>query len=304
MRRFAMIAAFLAPILFGSARGADRTDTLQVPGAPFVIIFPPRLEAMADRVARIIDRSYGEISREIGLEELDTVTVYIAGDRETYRRYHEGLVPEWGVAYSRWNGREIGIDAASVLSRPRPLDVVVRHELSHIALAERTGGAPCPHWFVEGLAMLQSKEWTFEDHWGLVRSVGRRSLPSLDELRGPFPRNAADATLAYRVSYYAVEELVRDRPGDLVTLTAYIRDLGSFDGPFTLTFGESPGEYAARLHVLMLERYETAALLIRSIPYWGVISLLFIVAYAIKRVRTGRRAREWERAEARGEERF
>ncbi len=304
MRRFMIAAAILHAALSTAAPRAEPVEKMVPGGAPFVIVYPHRLEPMAKRVAGILNRSYVEIAGEIGLERMDTVTVYIAGDRETYRSHHEGLVPEWGVAYSRWYGREIGIDAGAVLSQPRPLEIVLRHELSHIVLAERTGGVYCPHWFVEGLAMLQSNEWTFGDQWGLVRSVGEKSLPSLDELEGPFPRNTADAVLAYRVSFYAVEELLRDRRGDLVTLTAYIRDLGSFDEPFTLTFGESPDEYSSRLHVLMLDRYGTAARLIRSIPYWGVLTLLFIVAYAAKRIRTRRRLREWERIEETGGERF
>ena len=143
--------------------------------------------------------------------------------------------------------------------------------------------------------MIQSSEWTFGDHWGLVRSVGRESLPSLDELEGPFPRGAVDATLAYRVSYYAVEELLRDRREELVTLTAFIRDTGSFDEAFLLTFGETPDDYAIRLHILMLERYEKAALLLRSVPYWGSLSLLFLAVYIVKRFRVWRRLREWDR---------
>jgi len=299
MKRF-LITAILFSMLFSMSRtvwGREQFETMRASGAPFIIVFPPHLRRMAERVSRILDQSYWEIAGDVGLERMDTVTIYIAGDREAYRRYHEGLVPEWGVAYSRWHGREMGIDAGAVLSEPRPLEVVIRHELSHIVLAERIGGVPCPRWFIEGLAMIQSSEWTFEDQWGLVRSVGRKSLPSLEELKGPFPRNAGDATLAYRVSYYAVEELLGDRQGELVTLTAFIRDLGNFDEPFILTFGESPGDYSVRLHVLMLNRYETAARLIGYIPYWGMLSLLCVIAYTVKRIRTWRRLREWERAE-------
>jgi hypothetical protein len=304
MRRI-LIFAVLFPVLISiAARGSDQVETRRASGAPFIIVFPPRLGRMADRVSRILDRTYWEIAGEMGLERIDTVTIYIASDRETYRRYHEGLVPEWGVAYSRWHGREIGIDAGAVLKEPRPLEVVLRHELSHIVLAERVGGVPCPRWFVEGLAMHQSSEWTLEDQWGLVRSISSKSLPRLEELTGPFPRNAGDATLAYRVSYYAFEELMGERQGELVTLTAFIRDLGSFDESFTLTFGESPGEYSERLHVLMLNRYETAARLIRSMPYWGMLSLLFVIAYVVKRIRTWRRLREWERAEGGPQGRF
>ncbi len=304
MRRILITTILISISISAVAPGRERTETRRASAAPFIIVYPPHLGRMADRVSRILDRSYADIAGEMGLEGMDTVTVYIAGDREAYRRYHEGLVPEWGVAYSRWNGREIGIDAGAVLSEPRPLEVVLRHELSHIALAERVGGAPCPHWFVEGLAMHQSSEWTFEDQWGLVRSVSGKNLPRLDELAGPFPRSAADAALAYRVSYYAFEELMEERQGELVTLTAFIRDLGSFDESFTLTFGESPGEYSERLHVLMLNRYETAGRLIRSMPYWGVLSMLFLVAYMAKRIRTWRRLKEWERAEEGPRERF
>ena len=297
MRRIP-IAIFLILLSTSTAAlGGEEVESRRTSGAPFVIVFPPHLGRMADRVSRIIERSYPEIAEEIGLEGIDTVTVFIAGDRDAYRRYHEGLVPEWGVAYSRWNGREIGIDAGAVLSEPRPLEVVLRHELSHIVLAERVGGVPCPRWFVEGLAMHQSSEWTLEDQWGLVRSVGGKNLPGLEDLTGPFPRNARDATLAYRVSYYAFEELMAEGSGELVTLTAFIRDLGSFDRSFTLTFGETPGEYADRIHVLMINRYGTASRLIRSMPYWGVLSVLFIAAYIIKRIRTRRRVREWELAE-------
>jgi hypothetical protein len=304
MRRILVTAILVSITISMAARGRERVETKRASGVPFIIVFPPRLGPMADRVSRILDRSYPEIAGEMGLERIDTVTIYIAGDRESYRRYHEGLVPEWGVAYSRWNGREIGIDAGAVLNEPRPLEVVLRHELSHIVLAERVGGVPCPHWFVEGLAMHQSSEWTLEDQWRLVRSVSSKNLPRLEELNGPFPRNAEDATLAYRVSYYAFEELMGERRGELVTLTAFIRDLGSFDESFALTFGESPGEYSERLHVLMLNRYETAGRVIRSMPYWGMLSVLFIIAYMAKRIRTWRRLKEWERAEEGHEGRF
>ncbi len=304
MRRFLIATILITLCASTAARGGEEVESTRVPGAPFVIVFPRHLQRMADRVSRIVGRSYPEIAGEIGLEGIDTVTIFIAGDKETYRRYHEGLVPEWGVAYSRWNGREIGIDAGAVLSQPRPLEVVLRHELSHILLSERVGGVPCPRWFVEGLAMHQSSEWTFEDQWGLVRSVGGKNLPGLEELTGPFPRNAEDARLAYRVSYYAFEELMGEGLEELVTLTAFIRDLGSFDQSFTLTFGESPGEYGDRLHILMVKRYGTAARLIRSMPYWGVLSMLFIIAYIVKRIRTWRRLKEWEIAEEGRGERF
>jgi hypothetical protein len=292
-----MFLSVMVPFAAPARSGSEDYETRTSAEAPFVFIYPPRLSRMADTVEEILVRTYEEIARAVGLEQLDTVTVYIAGDEETYRRLHGGLVPEWGIAYSRRDGREIGIDAGAVLRTPQPLETVIRHELSHIALTERVGGAACPRWFAEGLAMIQSREWGFEDQWGLMSSVWKKSLPSIEDLEGSFPHGAEDATLAYRVSYYAVDELLRRRPEDLVTLTSFIRDLGDFDRAFLLTFGESPVHYSDRIYVQIVDRYATAAMLMRSMPYWGILSVLVILAYLFKRLRARRKLKEWESQE-------
>jgi hypothetical protein len=297
------IAPVLIGILIGAAVASSHAtdmagyETRRCAEVPFIVVYPPRLAKMTDAVERILTDSFEGMARAVGLEAIDTVTVYIAGDGEIYRRLHGGLVPEWGVAYSRWGRREMGIDAGAVLRTPRPLKIVIRHELSHILFTERVGGARCPTWFVEGLAMLQSHEWGFDDQWGLVNAVWSKDLPGVEDLGGRFPGNPQKAVLAYRLSYYAVEELLRGRPEDLVTLTSFIRDLGDFDRAFVLTFGESPLEYSMRLHVLMVNRYGAAAALIRSMPYWGILSVLLVLAYLLKRMRSRRKLREWESAE-------
>jgi hypothetical protein len=298
MKRLTIALILLSvPLATFPATGTENYESRRSAEAPFVFVYPPRLSKMADTVEDILTDSFEEIARAVGLERLDTVTVYIAGDDKTYRRLHGGLVPEWGIAYSRRSGREIGIDAGAVLRTPRPLEIVVRHELSHIVFTERIEGAPCPTWFIEGLAMLQSREWGFDDQWGLISSVWKKRLPSIEDLEGRFPRGNEDATLAYRVSYYAVDELLRRRPEDLVTLTSFIRDLGDFDQAFLLTFGESPLEYSARLHVHIVNKYATAAVLMRSMPYWGVLSVFVILAYLLKRMRARRKLEEWESME-------
>jgi hypothetical protein len=295
MKRLAsVIILFSLPCAVFSASGVEDYATRRSETAPFVFIYPPRLSSMADAVEDILAGSFEEIAVAVGLARLDTVTVYIAGDDKTYRSLHGGLVPEWGIAYSRRDRREIGIDAGAVLRTPKPLGTVIKHELSHIVFTERVAGAPCPTWFVEGLAMMQSHEWSFEDQWGLVSSVWKKRLPSIEDLGGSFPHGTEDATLAYRVSYYAVDELLRGRPEDLVTFTSFIRDLGDFDRAFLLTFGESPLEYSERMHVQIVNRYATAAVLMRSMPYWGILSILMIFAYLLKRMRARRKLREWE----------
>ena len=286
--------AYAAP---SRAGGLEDYGTLLSGDGPFIIHYEPRFERMAHKVDKLLTGSWKELAREVGLERVDTVNVYITGDEDVYRSLHGGFIPEWGAAYCNSGRREIGLNADVVLKSPRPIRIVIKHELSHILLADRVAGAGVPRWFAEGLAMRQAGEWTFGHQWGLVTAIWAKRLPYIEDFDGPLPRGAPEAHLAYGISYCAVEELLRERPEDLITLTAYVRDLEDFDRAFTLTFGESPGEFSTRLHTQLLNRYGTTAVLLRSVPYWGVMTLLFLVVFLIKMYRGRRKLREWESTE-------
>ncbi len=261
--------------------------------SPVRFHYPPRLERMSEAVERIIGEAAQEMAVELGLERIDTMDVLLAPDDESYRRFHRGMLPEWSAAFSNSRHRVIGINVPVVLRASRPLETVVRHELSHLLLAQRLDGAPCPTWFAEGLAMIQSHEWGFSDQWSLMRSVWRKRMPYLDELEGGFPPLSDDAALAYQLSYVAVDMLFRDNRQDLVTLTAFARDLADFDRAFVLTFGETPVEYSARFYDIMNAKYRTAGTFVQASPYWLGFALLFILAYVVKRRRGRRKLEEW-----------
>jgi hypothetical protein len=248
---------------------------------------------MAGRIGDIASVGCGEIARELGLDTFDTITVLLAPDEATYRSFHGDLLPEWSAAFADMRAQTLGINAAAVLRVPRPLTTVVRHELSHLLLAQRLRGARCPRWFAEGLAMFQSGEWTFADQWGLMAAVGGGDLPYLDELAQSFPAGEEAAALAYRISYVAVEELLRGNKASLATVTAFTRDLGDFREAFISTYGETPEGYGVRLRGALIAKYRAPAAVMRSSPYWLGLSLLLIAAYVIKRVRGRRKLREW-----------
>ena len=272
----------------------DTSRTIHSECGPFIIHHQPRDEKMALMIEGLLCESASVIAAELGLERPDTVNLYLAGDHESFKRLHHSRLQEWGEAFSDLRRMIIGIDADAVLRTPRPLNTVISHELSHIFFAQRVGGVRCPTWFLEGVAMRQSREWTFGDQWNLVSSIWRRTLPDLEDLKGPFPRPVETASIAYKLSYAAVEELFSGRPGDLITLTSFIRDLGDFDRAFILTFGETPEDFTLRFHLELEKRYRTAGALMQSTPFWLFIVCLFLLAYIIKGVRSKRKLREWE----------
>lgn len=260
----------------------------------YIIYYGDGGEKLAVAIEKIVCRSAGDIAAGIGLEEVAPVAFIIAPDTPSFRLLHSGRLPEWGEAFGDSRRMIIGLDASRVLLSNRPLKTVILHELSHVFLAQRTAGARCPTWFVEGIAMRQSREWTLGDQWRLALAVARDDMPRLDDLRGRFPKSAGKAAIAYRVSFAAVDELIGGEERDLVTFTAFLRDTGDFEKAFTLTFGETVGEFSGRFEAVMRSRYRKTVLFLNISPYGLTLSVLFLLAYLIKRNRSRKRVEEWE----------
>lgn len=259
-----------------------------------IIYYADRGEKLAVEIEKIACRSIGDIADGIGLEKVTPVAFIIARDTRAFRLLHGGRLPEWGEAFGDSRRMVIGIDASRVFLSNRPFETVVRHELSHLLLAQRTARARCPSWFVEGIAMRQSREWTLGDQWRLAMNVARDDVPRLEDLQGRFPKNAGKAAVAYRISYAAVEELIGSEERTLVTFTAFLRDTRDFEKAFILTFGETTTEFSGRFEASMRNRYRRISLALNISPYGLMLSALFLLAYFFKRSRSRRKVEEWE----------
>jgi hypothetical protein len=260
--------------------------------------YPADFVEMAETVEKFLCESTGTMANSLGLESIDTITVLVAPDTKGYRRLHGGRLHEWSAAFSDVRLQVLGINSRAVVRMRRPVRMVIRHELSHLLFTQRVRGVRCPTWFMEGLAMMQSGEWGFDDQWRLVSQIVKKEIPYLEDLAGPFPEGADDAVFAYGISYIAVQELLRERPEDLVTVTAFIRDLGDFDEAFATTFGESTEHFDGRLHIIVGKRYRNIGAIIQTAPYWLIVTVLFLLAFALRRYRNRRRLEEWEKMEA------
>ncbi len=271
---------------------------LEAGSGSFIIFYPSHLEKLARETGALLEESSGEIARELGLESIAAVKVVIASDMKAYELLHGGAIPEWGIAFADVENQVLGVNADLVAREPRRFSAVVRHELSHLLLAQRVGGARMPAWFMEGLAMTQAGEWGFSDEWRFMTMAGRRDLPYLEELRGQFPRSASRAALSYGMSYFAVRKLLGGRTGALVTLTAFIRDSGDFESGFESAFGQTAYDFAGKLYVEIDGRYKTAGTILNAAPYWAGAALVFVAVYLVKRARSRRRLERWEEEEA------
>jgi hypothetical protein len=274
-------------------------QVLKTRSGSFIIFYPPQFAKMARETGTLLEESSGEIAGELGLESIAVIKVIIASDMKAFETLHGGAIPAWGIAFADVESQVLGINVDLVAREPRRFPSVVRHELSHLLLAQRVGRVRVPTWFMEGLAIMQSGEWDVSDEWRFMTTAGARDLPYLEELGGPFPRSAERAALSYGMSYFAVRKLLGERPGSLMTLTAFIRDTGDFESGFESTFGQTAYDFAGKLYVEVDRRYKTAGTILNAAPYWTAAALFFVAVYLVKRARSRRRLERWEEEEAR-----
>ena len=125
-----------------------------------------------------------------------------------------------GVAYSRWG--VILLTMSSPQSwEPPDLEVVLVHELSHVALYRAVAGNDVPRWFNEGVAIHQSEARMLPRMESLLRAAAQRSMLRLSELDDHFPNRPHEVNVAYAQSADVVGFLRRSSRANCVSSARY-----------------------------------------------------------------------------------
>ena len=159
----------------------------------------------------------------------------------------------------------------------------ILHELVHVYIAEQSK-AGIPRWLNEGLAMhiARETEWQPTFSTSLKNAVG--NLPTLKDLSDNFPEDLAGRSEAYLCSFLAVQYL-RQHMG----LYQLIENLSNpeFAASFYQTEIWKPIDEGYRNEYLT--QFGLLNLLFSGEIFWGIIAVLFIAAYLVKRRSTKRK---------------
>ncbi|TVP47319.1 MAG: hypothetical protein EA350_05600 [Gemmatimonadales bacterium] len=313
-----LLAMLLAgPLPAAPAEGSLRPvpgDTAGSPGTPHVLV--PDHEELAGRV-RILywDGSAGRAERTAlvlarhaalpGLPPHEPVRaeVVLAPDLAAWDAYTGGQVPHWGA----------GVAIPSLDRIVLPLfrapwsggvseDRTLRHEWAHLGLHSHLEGLRIPRWFDEGYAQWASGGWDATSGWRLRVALARGSAPPLQELTLAWPRDRQSAELAYLLSASAVTYLVEESGirGMEVFLDRW-QESRSFDRAFRETFGMSPSQFESRWIQHVRRRYGWMIFLSQTAFVWGILGVVLLVLFGIRRRRDRERLERLRRNEASGE---
>jgi len=254
-------------------------------------------EQVATKVASICEETLPALSRELGLETVQPFHVFLIPDIQAYEEKMGLGLPPWGIAFAFGNNQIMLVDVKRATNAWNSLEKVIPHELSHLLLAQRTGGVRVPLWFIEGLARWQAREWSVLDSWRLMESVWTHEVVAIDRIVSAMPRQENRARGAYRVSYAAFQERFG---GHMERLPGFLDEVvrqGDFGKAFESYWKESEAQYYARFTEHLESKYGSRLMLFQVGPLFTLISVLFLAAFAARWLRNRRKLKRMEASE-------
>ncbi len=216
-----------------------------------------------------------------------SAVIYLAPDRETFDALTGGQVPHWGAGVAIPSRSRIVIPLFGNPWTGGDVEArTLRHEWAHLGLHEYLTGLRIPRWFDEGYAQWSSGGWDVGAMWRLRVALARGTAPPLDSLSLVWPRERADAELAYLLSASAVSFLIQDSGarGMEVFLSRWA-ETRDFEGSFRRTFGLATGTFETRWVRHVKQRYGWVLMFQNSVVFWGILGLILIVLFRIRRRR-------------------
>jgi hypothetical protein len=287
-------------------------DAAKLPAAPadferldhkwLVLELPTSLHDRSDMLLREADDFRARLSADLGQPEVEHVTVRVARSPEQMAELSPlGAPPPpyaAGVAYPSLHLVLLALQAPETWDAP-DLAELLRHELTHVALADAVAGHHVPRWFDEGLAIHESDELPWARTKALWdATLGKHLLP-LASLDKGFPTDNYEVTEAYAEAADFVRFLTRD--ADRARFGSLLQRVRA-GVPFERTLEDA---YSADVRTLEYQWHEELARRFGIVPMltgggllWVVMAGLAAAAWVKKRRRAKAKLAEWAREEA------
>ncbi len=263
----------------------------------------PESESKKVAALRAVQReAWTRVVDDLGVSIDPTLTVRVARNpREMQSLAPPGRAPPGyatGVAYPPLGLILLTLSAPETWEPPE-LDLVLTHEISHVALYRAVGGRPLPLWFTEGLAVYQSAAFRVARMRALLRGALLHEVVPLKDLSNRFPDRPYDINIAYAQSADVVAFLRQDdadteRFGQLIT---QLRAGAAFEDALSSSYGWTLDGFERAWRDSLRKRYRIAPLLFGASTIWSLMAVLLVVAWSRRRRESARKLRKMEAEE-------
>jgi len=277
------------------------SDARTIATSHFVFYFHEKEHGVAASLAAQAERIRREIVEDLGLDFNEITRVYLAHSlREYVDMQPRGWVPTWSAAVAYPSLNLIIMKSPRVMKGAHmDLEKVFKHELTHIAVGRAfRGREEVPRWLDEGLAMYESREWSFSRVSTMTKAVLTNSLIPLSEITSSFPRGSARAELAYSQSFYLISFLVSKfgKEDFHRFIREYTRE-GDLKETLLNVYGIGWDDFEEEWKGYLRLRFSWIPILTSTTTLWFLITLVFILGYARKKRAQRMLYEQWEQEE-------
>ncbi len=264
-------------------------------------VYPPNVRERIQPLIEESERARLDFTEHLGSSVLRSVEVRIARSAvEMSALAPRGApFPKYasGVAYGQLGLILLTLQPPQANQRLE-LREVFRHELSHIALHDATGGQHVPRWFNEGFAIFNSGESSVVRLQTLWTASLAGGLIPLEHLDRRFPNSASNASVAYAQAADVTRYLVRSQ--DRYRFDQLIERLAEkvpFERALELSYGITLRDLESEWQKDVARRYSFWPVLTSAGLLWGAMVGLFFFGYRRRKKRANTTLERWRREE-------
>ena len=244
-----------------------------------------------DRVVPLIEsvaEHWDDVGNDFGVAIDDHLVIRVARNPREMRALapigHQPPDYASGVAYPHWGLILLTMSAPDTW-QPPDLEVVLVHELSHVALFRAVDGHDVPRWFGEGVAIHQSEVRLLPRMQSLLRAAAQHSMLRLSELSDRFPKRPHEVNVAYAQSADIVGFLRRTTNDErrFHRLIQAMRAGDTFDTALSNAYGWTSIGLEREWRESLRTRYRVVPALLGGTTIWVLAAILVVVAYRRRR---------------------
>ena len=249
-------------------------------------------------------QTWRRIVAELGVSIPAALDIRVATNPEQMR----GLVPKDtplpgyadGIAFPAAGLVLLTLTEPDTFLRP-DLQVVLAHELSHVALYRAVDKKPVPRWFSEGVAVQQAQESSFNRLRVLWEGTLRGGLVPLDALGEGFPARRNEIDLAYAESADFVGFMLSggDERSRFRSLLREVAAGHSFEDAVQAAYHVQLGYMEREWRSTLTQRFGRWPMMFMGLTsLWVLGAVLLVIGYLRTRARNRSTLRRWAIEEA------
>ncbi len=303
MTRFSLVSVLVVLWLALPHELAAAPNPARVESHACTVIVTSGNQSLAEDLLETCEAAKEKIYPQLGIE--DTLGVRPVDLRLVPRPSDMKDVSPTGSAPPSWSGA-VAYPKFNVIILSKyhksgapveDLDTVLEHEMSHLALRAVLGDAEVPRWFSEGVAIMQSEHSSMRRIWLVWTAAFGDSLLPLAAIN-KYPDRPGQINLAYAEAADFTNFLIGEGGWPAIRAVINLTASGTrFEEAIEVAFGRTLRDLEVAWRASLMNNWQWVPLVTGTGALWGLIVVLFFVAFAVVQRKKKKRLLEMEAEE-------